>query len=149
MTERLNNLPSFTFPMDSAKIGAVIRSNSSLVSVGAHDTMNVAKQAPIWAVFIALGVFMYFGVHFIDETKKTSYRVSKKLLELNVLLLSHTVLLYLTFTATTITILLFTTPLKHFEFRTFEEMADTLLEGRIKLVAIDSFSASIDNLSGN
>src|SRR5271165_3898938 len=127
ITERLNNLPNYSFPMDLATIGAVIRANSSLITVGTKDIMNVSKQAPIWAVLFGIGVFLYFGFHFMEKTKESSFQVSKRVLQLNAHLLSYTVLLYLTFTATTIAILLFQPAVKTFEFNTYEELADDVL----------------------
>lgn len=135
-------MPDYSFPMGSVDIGALMMANSSLIEIGDVDTLIVAKQGPIWAVLAALGIYLYIVNHCLGSTKEESLTISKLMLNVNIYVVGMAVLLYLTFMATTIAVTMFQSDPKTYPFKTFDELADAVLAGRIKIVGIEAAAIS-------
>lgn len=126
--------------MDTEALVAVLKTSSSLISIGTPDLLNLSGQGTIWAVLLVFAIFYYFAYTFFEYLPRNYLWISKDFLIWGNFVFSLLILIYLNFLANTIAILLYNTPPKQLPFRTFDQMADALLDGKIQLVAMDSAS---------
>lgn len=92
ISERVSNVPNFSFPINMESLCAVMMGNSSYIKTGVHEPFDVQKQGPVWGVLVVIGIIIYFFHWFIVEFQKEN-SVAYHVLSLNVFLHSLVVLL--------------------------------------------------------
>lgn len=147
ISERVTNLPNFSFPLGSESLGAVLKANSSLISSGTSDTLHFSEQIAEVGFFFALSLLIYFSYHFIEQKERKSFKYAKSLLNLSSFNLSMTIMLYMSFLGSIVAIMLFKPSPRVLPFKNFEDMADALVEGKIRLVAMDSATGFFSSIS--
>lgn len=68
--ERLDLYPNFSYPIGSERLCAIIRKNSSLISRGEIDSLNVKSQGMFWIILITIGLVLYVAFQYVQSRTK-------------------------------------------------------------------------------